>query len=180
MARMMRIAAVLALSWACVACEPANTATVAPPGEDAKVAAAPRGDAPEKDAPARTDPVRAPEPSPYDAQVKEFGAVTDRYGFERKYVQVAVGLSETQLIELAQRLHAREPETWFWMLDDDAQAAQMMEALPRTAQGDMSGYPREWVEQHTVAHVVMELVPGGDRRWVLARGTGSEVMTVLD
>jgi hypothetical protein len=66
------------------------------------------------------------------------------------------------------------------MLDDGAQAVQMMEALPRTAQGDMQGYPGDWVEQHTVAHVVMELVPGGGRRWVLAKRSGSDVLAVLE
>lgn len=119
-------------------------------------------------------------PSPYTAEVKVFGQVTDRFGFVRKYVQVAPGLDDTQLVDLGKRLHALEPKTWFWMLDDGAQAAQMMEALPRTAQGDMQGYPGEWVEQHTVAHVVMELVPGGGKRWVLAKRSGSDVMAVLE
>ncbi len=119
-------------------------------------------------------------PSPYAAEVKALGQIRDRFGFERKFVQVAPGLDDAQLVNLAKRLHALEPEAWFWMLDDGTQAAQMMEALPRTAQGDMQGYPADWVERHTVAHVVMELMPGGGKRWVLAKRSGSDVLAVLE
>ncbi len=149
------------------------------PGDVPATAAATTATAATGQAPATADR-GASTPSPYAAEVKALGQVTDRFGFERKYVQVAPGLDDAQLADLARRLHALEPETWFWMLDDGSQAAQMMEALPRTAQGDMTGYPADWVERHTVAHVVMELVPGGGRRWVLAKGSGSDVIAVLE
>jgi hypothetical protein len=122
---------------------------------------------------------KSKEQSPYVTEVKALGEFTDGYGFLRKYVQIAPGLSDAQLIDLARRLHALEPKTWFWMLDDGAQAKQMMEALPRTAEGDFSGYPRKWVEQHTSAHIVMEIVPRRGRRWVLAKGSGGDVMATL-
>lgn len=120
------------------------------------------------------------QPSPYDAEVKVLGEFTDRFGFKRKYVQVTAGLTDAQVIALAHRLHALEPETWFWMLDDDTQAKQMMTTLPNTAQGNYQGYPLKWVEQHTVVHVVLQLVPHAPKRWVLIKGDGeSDVIAVL-
>lgn len=119
-------------------------------------------------------------PSPYDTQVKLFGEFTDRYGYRRRYVQVAPGLDDAQVVTLAGRLHAGEPDTWFWLLDDDALAQQMMKTLPKTADGDLSGYPLDWVKAHTVAQIALELMPGGGKRWVVYRGAGSDVMEVLD
>lgn len=119
-------------------------------------------------------------PSPYDAQVKALGEITDRYGFRRKYVVVSPGLSDAQVVELAKQLHAGEPKTLFWMLNDQTKAPQMMKALPRTALGDYKGYPLEWVEKHTAGQIMMELMPGGGKRYVVYRGAGSDVISVLD
>jgi len=112
--------------------------------------------------------------------VRTFTALTDRYGILRKYLQVKPGLDDAALTALARTLHGAEPETWFWLLDDDAQAPALIEALPRTAQGDNTGYPIDWVQAHTVANLRMEVNPDGGERWVLARGWGSDVITTLD
>jgi len=146
--------------------------------------------APGASAPA-TAPKAAPEPSAATkppssddtspaAVVRTFVALKDRYGILRKYIQVRPGMDDEALKALAAELHRQEPQTWFWLLDDDAQAPALIESLPRTAKGDNTGYPIKWVQAHTVAHVQMEVQPGGGERWVLARGWGSDVITTLD
>ncbi len=109
------------------------------------------------------------------------GEFTDRLGFRRVYVQVPPGLSDAQLVAVAERLHARENGAWLWLLDSDAQSAQLLAALPAVEQGDASAYPRAWAEQHTVAHSVMELVAGERRsQWVLYKGAdSSEALATL-
>ena len=130
------------------------------------------------DSPAAADTQRAQTPpqaqpttqSPYLSEARALGEYTDQRGFRRKYVRVAPGLSDAQLTDLGKRLHAQEKNAWLWLLDDDTQAKQMLESLPATERGDLRNYPGKWVEAHAVAHSVMEIVPGGGRRWVLYKG----------
>lgn len=105
------------------------------------------------------------------AVLRTLGDYTDPRGFRRLYLLVPPGLEDAQIVALARRVHAKEKNAWLWLLDSDEKAAQMMSALPRTAQGDMQGYPGKWVEAHTVAHSSLELMPkGGGKRWALYKG----------
>jgi hypothetical protein len=120
-----------------------------------------------------------PSSPPYDGEVSLLGTFTDRRGFVRKYVRVTSGISDKQVIDLARKLHKIEPKTWFWMLDDDSQSRQLMATLPRVEQGDDTGYPLEWVKRHSVAHVYPLSTPSG-RRWVVAKGWGSDALATLE
>ena len=75
------------------------------------------------------------------APLRTLGEYTDPHGIRRLYLLVSPNLSDAQIMTLAQAVHAKEKNAWLWLLDSDEKAAQMMEALPRTAQGDMAGYP---------------------------------------
>lgn len=105
------------------------------------------------------------------APLRTLGEYTDPHGIRRLYLLVSPNLSDAQIMTLAQAVHAKEKNAWLWLLDSDEKAAQMMEALPRTAQGDMAGYPGTWVQAHTVAHSQQELLPkGAGKRWALYKG----------
>lgn len=120
-------------------------------------------------------------PSNASAAARPIGEFTDRHGFRRKYYVVPAGLSDAQLTELAQRLHAAEKNAWLWLLDSDEKARQMMEAAPRTQDGDLKDYPGQWVEKHTAAHSGLEILPHGKgRRWALFKGPYSgQLLTAL-
>ena len=105
------------------------------------------------------------------APLRTLGEYTDPHGIRRLYLLVSPNLSDAQIMTLVQAVHAKEKNAWLWLLDSDEKAAQMMEALPRTAQGDMAGYPGAWVQAHTVAHSQQELLPkGAGKRWALYKG----------
>lgn len=105
------------------------------------------------------------------APLRTLGEYTDPHGIRRLYLLVSPSLSDAQIMTLVQAVHAKEKNAWLWLLDSDEKAAQMMEALPRTAQGDMAGYPGAWVQAHTVAHSQQELLPkGAGKRWALYKG----------
>lgn len=125
---------------------------------------------------ARVEPSAAS--SPYDAQVKMLGGFTDRHGFLRKYVLVSPGLSDKQLLTLARQLHRIEPDTWFWFIDDDSQIHALLASLPKSEKGDDRGFPTQYVQQHVLAHVELDVGSKG-RQWVLKRGAGSELLAPL-
>jgi hypothetical protein len=103
-------------------------------------------------------------------QGKVLGRFIDQFGFERIYVKLPSDLSAEQLIVIGRQWHSKEPDGWFWFLDDDGKAAQLLASLPETEHGDLSDYPAEWMKAHSLGHIQMELLPGGGRRWVLMSG----------
>lgn len=94
------------------------------------------------------------------------GRFKDRLGFERIYVKLRPGVGDAELIALARAWHAWDPQGWFWFLDDDEKAGQLLKTLPEVERGDVSNYPAAWIAAHSLGHVQMELTPSG-RRWVL-------------
>lgn len=156
----------LLLGLALVGCNPDNPGTSAA-SANAEPSAAATVTAPEAAA------------SPYDAEVKALGTFTDRNGFLRKYVLVAPGLSDRQLLTLARRLHRIEPDTWFWFMDDDGGIESLLASLPQTEQGDDSHFPVQYVQQHAVAHMQMNVGGANGRQWVLEHGAGSDVIAPL-
>lgn len=64
-------------------------------------------------------------------------------------------------------------------MDSDSRVKQLLKSLPRTEHGDNSTFPVDYVQQHVVAH--MQLNIGGSKgpQWILARGAGSEVIATL-
>lgn len=103
----------------------------------------------------------------------------DGYGFRRVYAVAESGLSDDAVVDLMTELHEEEPDAWWWLYDSDEQADVLADALPRTMEGDMEGYPAEWVEEHTVAHLVME-TDGSNRQWTIYGGwdTSSKLATL--
>lgn len=102
---------------------------------------------------------------------RELGRHTNRFGFQHVYVLVEPNLSSDTIVAIAREWHVREPGSWFWFLDDDAKAQQLLEALPRVEKGDLDGYPRDWVAKHTVANVAMLLIPGGAKKMAVMPGS---------
>lgn len=125
----------------------------------------------------------APSAAQVQTAVKSIGEFTDKRGFRRKYYVVPAGLSDTQLTELGRQLHTTEKNAWLWLLDSDEQAKQMMATVEKTQTGDMTGYPGKWVEDHTVAHSGLAIMPKGQgkgRQWLLFKGPyTSKQLTVL-
>lgn len=105
-----------------------------------------------------------------DIEGKILGRFRDRLGFERIFVQLTPELREAQLVAIARAWHIREPEGWFWFLNDGEKADEMLNALPDVQQGNAANYPAEWVAAHSLGHIQMELLPGGGKRWTLMRG----------
>ena len=111
---------------------------------------------------------------------KSIGEFSDRQDFRRKYYVVPAGLSDAQLTALGRQLHAAEKNAWLWLLDSDEQAQQMMATVEKTQTGDMTGYPGQWVAQHTAAHSGLALMPKGGRQWLLYKGPySSQLLDVL-
>ena len=107
------------------------------------------------------------------------GGFTDRFGFRRRYYVVPAGLSDAQLTSLGRLLHAKEKDGWMFLLDSDEQAKQLMATVEKTAHGDFSGYPGAWMEQHTVARIVLMLFPNKTRQWVMLKGGSEQQLTSL-
>lgn len=115
------------------------------------------------------------ETSPYAQPItintaKPIGEFTDNYGFRRKYYVVPASLNDAQLAELGRLLHAKEKNAWLWLLNSDEKAKQMMDTVEKTKNGDLDGYPGEWVEKHTAARSSLNFMPGGGRQWLLFKG----------
>jgi hypothetical protein len=110
------------------------------------------------------------------------GRFKDRFGFERIYAKLPPGLSTKQLVIISRQWHRSEPNGWFWFLDDDGKAGQLLASLPETERGDLSNYPLDWVKAHSLGHIQMELLSGGGRRWVLMPGfeRSGDPLAVLD
>ena len=110
------------------------------------------------------------------------GRFKDRLGFERIFVQLPPGTGSKDLIAIGSAWHVREPEGWFWFLDDGEKAQQMLAAMPEAEKGDLSNYPGAWVASHSLGHIQMELLPGGGRRWTLMPGAErvGEPLAVLE
>lgn len=112
-------------------------------------------------------------------KVKVLGEFTDHYGFQRLYLVVPAGLSDDDLTALAKAIHEKEKKAWLWMLDDDSQGALMMEELSKAMDGSSGNYPLKWVEEHTVAHSKLLMMPKEDHRWVLYKGAYGDELVVL-
>jgi hypothetical protein len=121
----------------------------------------------------------APRPSaspgtsgPFGTTARLLGTYPTRIG-TYAYVKVPRGMSNGQIISLARRLHTYRPSDTFWLLDDGSEIRQLLAALPKTAKGDYSTYPRRWFDQHCVAYI--ELVTGaGKLYWVVLKGASMD------
>lgn len=118
-------------------------------------------------------------PDSGNASAKPIGEFTTGQGLHRAYYLVSPGLSDAEVVTLAKRLHEQQPDSWLWLMDDEAQMPQLLESLPQAERGDLSNYPTMWVQQHTVAHSVIT-VGEGPREWVLFKGAdpGTELVAI--
>lgn len=117
--------------------------------------------------------------APADGMVESLGSFTDGLNYVRKYVLVDKRLTEAQLIRLAKRLHAEEPRTWFWLFDDKSKFPVFWATVRNTEHGDVRDYPLDWVRDHTVGHIGLQLRPHAPTHWVLMRGRGADVLQEL-
>ena len=106
------------------------------------------------------------------------GAYTTPRNLHRKYVLIDAGLSDDRLVETARRLHRIEPDTWYYLMDDDSRFDEMLAALPKTARGDYADWPAEYVEAHFVARVMQVIQGDGEgevtRSWWVEGGPDRE------
>ncbi len=65
------------------------------------------------------------------------------------------------------------PDAWWWLYRSDEMADVLAESLPRTAEGDLEGYPAAWVEENTLAHLVL-MTDGAVRYWWVLKGWDSQ------
>lgn len=102
------------------------------------------------------------------------GSFTTTQGFLRKYLLVKKELTDIELIGIARQLHALEPDIWYHLMDSDEQFDTMLSALPATANGDYSAWPSQYMEDHFVARIMLEIRSdgkgGAQRNWMLEGG----------
>jgi hypothetical protein len=111
--------------------------------------------------------------SPFGTTIELLGTYQTSVG-PYAYVKVPRGMSSQQIISLARRLHAYQPKDTFWLLDDKSRIKQLLAALPKTAEGDYSTYPRQWFNQHCVANIELA-VGAGNPYWVVLKGPSIDV-----
>jgi len=115
----------------------------------------------------KTDPDAEP-------QVKVLGTYTNRYKMVNKYVLVAKGLTEDELIELASNLHRNERDVSFWFLDDGSKSSQMLGWIKAYGEGkaDATEPIFDWIADHTVANLQPWVDGKRGKFWVLSKGIG--------
>ena len=97
------------------------------------------------------------------------GEVNSRFRY--LYVLVPAGSGDAELVTLAQDIPRSEPDAWLWLVDSDEKVADGVKAGQT---GDMSAFPKEWMERHIVANSVLVLHPDGRHVWTLYGGSGRE------
>jgi len=88
-----------------------------------------------------------------------------------KYVLIAKGISEAQLIDLATKLHHAESKTNYWLLDNGSKAIQMMKWVRDYGDGKaaLTDPILDWIAAHMVANL-QQYGFGSNEHWVLAKG----------
>lgn len=95
------------------------------------------------------------------------GEVNSRFRY--LYVLVPAGSSDAELVTLAQDIHLSEPDAWLWLVDS---SEKVPEGVKAGETGDISAFPKEWMEQHIVANSVLMRQPDGRHVWTLYGGSG--------
>lgn len=116
-----------------------------------------------------------------EPQVRVLGAYTNRYKMVNKYVLVAKGLSEEELVKLARSLHRAEPEVSFWFVDDASKSVQMLKWVKAYGAGeaDASDPMFDWIAQHMVANL-QQYGLGSGKRWVLSKGLWGDKIAEIE
>ena len=105
-------------------------------------------------------------------EVQIVADLEDGSGFRRVYAVAPDLTDDDAIVDLVTRLHEAEPDALWWLYSNDEMADVLAESLPRTAEGDLEGYPAEWVEENTLAHLVL-MTDGTERYWSVLKGWDS-------
>ena len=108
-----------------------------------------------------------------------------QWGRINKYVRVKPGVSDAEMLELGRALHKAEPETWFWMVDDDSAIPDLKAALASNPDDaatvlaeEKSKALRTWQFEHTKGRVTQFTEVKDEKtvfRWGVMRGMGYDV-----
>jgi len=98
-------------------------------------------------------------------------------GIKFVYFMIPVGLTKSDLIETAQKLHEQEPDAQLILIDDDSQLADYISyAKAISGQGELDKpQPVEWADKHIIANVQKYM----NGKFVLCEGNGSAEITDL-
>lgn len=106
--------------------------------------------------------------------LREMGDFTSAHNIRRKYILVEPSLDDDVIVDIAQQLHALEPEVWYYLMDNDSDFDAMLKALPETEQSNYENWPYDYVEKHYVGRVMQEIRADGNgsayRVWLLEGG----------
>ena len=98
-------------------------------------------------------------------------------GIKFAYFKIPAGLKESELIEVAQKLHEQEPDTQLILVDDDSELKDYISyAKAISGQGEIDKpMPAEWADKHIIANV-QKYMSG---KFVLCKGNGSSEIAEL-
>ena len=106
----------------------------------------------------------------------------DSYNYQRFDYSVYLipeNPSESELIEIAQKLHDEEPKAFLVLVDDDSKAEQYVTYHEQADKGKPDvEFPLDWANEHVVASVIMFLE--GEKKWYLTKGYGYEKIAELE
>ncbi|MFL6276202.1 MAG: hypothetical protein ACJ74G_13520 [Blastocatellia bacterium] len=114
-------------------------------------------------------------------QVRVLGTFTNRFKMVNKYILVAKGLSEAELVKMASSLHQAEPEVNFWLLDNASKSEQMLKWVKAYEAGKATAFDPvfEWIGDHTVANL-QQWGLGSGKHWVLSKGIGMDKIADIE
>jgi hypothetical protein len=108
-----------------------------------------------------------------------------QWGRINKYVRVKSGVTDAEMLELGRALHKAEPETWFWMIDDDSAIPDLKAVLAGSPEDAGKAVSEEkgkalqaWQWEHTKGRVTQFTEVVDEKavmRWGVMRGFGYDV-----
>ena len=83
-------------------------------------------------------------------------------GGDRLVVVVPPDLTDDELVATAQSIHDLQPESQVFFFDDTSQMDLYLAEFEKDPTGGSEDFPREWLSEHLVAQLDLQLVPDGD------------------
>ena len=98
---------------------------------------------------------------------KNAGETTVR-GMRYLYIVMPRPQNRIQYIAAAEKIHAAEPDAWFFFFDD---GEKIDEILAVNQSGDLSRFPAAWMKAHLIGSTSLQLDPKTrSKQWVLHEG----------
>lgn len=93
------------------------------------------------------------------------------------YYKIPAVISNDKLIEIAGKLHAKEPGANIILVDDDSQAVEYIRYVNETKSGLVkTKMPKDWADKHIVANVQKHV----NGKFVLCLGRGFQEVAELE